>query len=175
MTRRSRVALAACLLGLTVGVGACGRSAAGTVRPPGVPARADAVLPFVVVDDDAVLLNDNANVFADSVRRVIRDSADFRTTWAQATSRQRSPVPRPTVDFRTHMVVLAAAGRMKLGDAIHVDSISSRAGFTVLVVRTTRGCATTAPEASPFELVKVPAAAGVVQFRERVQRAPECQ
>ncbi len=128
------------------------------------------------VDDDAFLLADNANVFADSLRKVIRDSIEFKSVWDRAVSRRSgTKPPRPEVDFNKEMVVLAAAGRMKPGDVIHIDSVGTKGALTVIVIRTTVACQAIASSAFPFEMARVPKNNGDDNFREHVLRAPECQ
>ena len=117
---------------------------------------------------------DNGMAFADSARIVVRDSATWRTTWQRATRSQPSPPPMPIVDFSRDMIVVAAAGRMKPGDAIHVDSIGTHGSLTVLVVRTIVACQPFPSDAYPFEIVRIPRRDGPVQFVEHQARAPGC-
>jgi hypothetical protein len=157
-------------------VSACGRGAPAAEMPrPEQPRAPEPPATLRALDDNAFLLADNANVFADSSRRVLRDTIEWKAVWKQAVSRQSSPPPRPVVDFSREMVVLAAAGRMKPGDVIHVDSIGTRGNLTVIVIRTTKACQTFASDAFPFELARVPRTNGNIQFREHVLKAPECQ
>lgn len=129
------------------------------------------------VPDEAFLLSDNANAFGtDTVRQVIRDTIAFKQAWDRATSRISGSKPvRPVIDFSKEMVVLAAAGRMKPGDVIHVDSVGTKGSLTVIVVRTTISCQAIAASAYPFELARVPRNTGEDSFREHVLRGPECQ
>jgi hypothetical protein len=153
---------------------ACHRGGRTAPVVPDLP-RPEPPVAMRAVDDAAFLLADNANVFADSSRRVIRDTIEWKSVWKQAVSRQATPPARPTVDFSKEMVVVAAAGRMKPGDAIHVDSVGARGNLTVIVIRTTKACQSFASDAFPFELARVPRNDGNIQFREHVLRAPECQ
>lgn len=148
---------------------ACGRKSAPDAPRPEPPVSMRAVT------DDQFVLADNANVFADSTRTLVKDTVEWKRIWSQATSRQPSPPARPTIDFSKEMVVLAAAGRKKPGDVIHVDSVGTRGDLTVIVIRTTKGCQSFASDAFPFEMARLPRADGRVQFRELVLTAPECQ
>ncbi len=156
-----------CLLAL----GACRGGAAAP--PPDQPRPAPAIV-MRAVDDGAFLLADNANIFADTARRVIRDSVEWKSLWRQAVGRQLSPPPRPVVDFGAQVVIFAAAGRMKLGDAIHIDSVGARDNLTVIVIRTTKACHGMPSDAFPFEMAVLPRIVGRVQFREHVLQAPTC-
>jgi hypothetical protein len=137
--------------------------------------RPELLVPMRAVTDDAFLLADNANVFADTARRVIRDTIEWKSTWRQAVSRQGAPPARPAVDFSKELVVLAAGGRMKPGDVIHVDSVGTRGNLTVIVIRTTKACQTSASNAFPFELARIPKTDATIQFREHVMKSPGCQ
>jgi hypothetical protein len=124
--------------------------------------------------DAAQVYYDNGMAFADSARLVVRDSATWRTTWQRATRPQPSPPPMPVIDFSREMVVVAAAGRMKPGDAIHVDSIGVHGSLTVLTVRTITACQPFPADAFPFEIIRIPRRDGPVQFVEHQARAPGC-
>jgi hypothetical protein len=127
------------------------------------------------VDPGAILLSDNARVFADSLRKVIRDTVEWKQIWAQATRLQPSPPARPVVDFSKDFVILAAAGQGHPGDVIHVDSMGYARKLAVIVIRTTTGCQNIPATAYPFELAKVPRFDGDPAFREQRSKAPECQ
>lgn len=124
--------------------------------------------------DSAQVYYDNGMAFADSARIVVRDSATWRAIWQRATSPQPSPPPMPVIDFSRDMIVVAAAGRMKPGDLIHVDSIGVHGSLTVLVVRTMVACQPFPTDAFPFEIVRVPRRDGPVQFIEHRTRAASC-
>jgi ABC-type glycerol-3-phosphate transport system substrate-binding protein len=128
-----------------------------------------------VVDLGSILLSDNARVFADSIRKVIRDTVEWKQIWAQATRLQPSPPARPVVDFSNYFVILAAAGQGHPGDVIHVDSMGYSRKLAVIVIRTTTGCQNIPATAYPFELARVPRFDGDPAFREQRARAPECQ
>ena len=117
---------------------------------------------------------DNGMAFADSARIVVRDSAAWQAIWQRATHSQPSPPPMPAVDFSREMIVVAAAGRMKPGDLIHVDSIGLHGSTTALVVRTMVTCQPFPADAFPFEIVRIPRRDGPVQFIEHQARAQGC-
>ncbi|HWA59099.1 MAG TPA: hypothetical protein VG692_17735 [Gemmatimonadales bacterium] len=130
-----------------------------------------------VVDDDAFLLSDNSPVFTDSLQKVIRDTLEWKEFWDRAVSRRPANArpARPAVDFSKESVALAAAGRLKPGDVVHVDSVGTRKDLTVIVVRYTIGCQDTRQTAYPFEMARIPKVSGEVTWREHRYKAPECQ
>ena len=127
-----------------------------------------------LLPDSAQVYYDNGLAFADSARIVVRDSAAWRAVWQRATRPQASPPPMPDIDFSREMIVVAAAGRMKPGDAIHVDSIGDYGSTTVLTVRTVTACQPFPSDAYPFEIIRIPRRDGPVQFIEHRTRAPTC-
>lgn len=64
---------------------------------------------------------------------------------------------------------------MQPGEQIHVDSVGSRGGKTVAVVRTTVGCQPFPATAYPFEIVAVRRTEGQVMFVERRSKSAECE
>ena len=72
------------------------------------------------------------------------------------------------------MLVLVAAGRMKPGDQIHVDSVGTRGGNTVAIVRTTVDCHPFPATSYPFEIVAVQRREGTVVFVERHAESGHC-
>lgn len=124
--------------------------------------------------DSAQVYYDNGLAFADSARIVVRDSAAWRAIWQRATRPQASPPPMPEIDFNREMIVVAAAGRMKPGDVVHVDSIGVYRSTTVLTVRTITACQPFPYDAYPFEIISIPRRDGPVQFIEHRERASSC-
>jgi hypothetical protein len=168
MTRAASFFAAAALVALV----ACGGKKGGDMPKP-APSLTVSMRP---VPDEAFLLSDNTNAFGtDTVRKVIRDTIEFKRYWDQATSRSSQKLARPVIDFSKDMVVLAAGGRMKPGDVVTIDSVGTKGSLTVIVVRTTIACQPIAASAYPFEMVKVQRNNGEDSFREHVMRAPECQ
>lgn len=169
MTRAASILAGTALVALI----ACGGKKGGGDMPKPAPSL---TVNMRAVTDDAFMFADNANSFGtDSIRQVIRDSIEFKRVWERAVSRTSSKPDRPAVDFNKEMVILAAAGRMKPGDVIHIDSVGTKGSLTVVVVRTTIACQAIAASAYPFEMARVPKNNGDDTFREHVMRAPECQ
>src|SRR5690606_17352166 len=87
MTNRfTRLAPAFALLFLAT---ACGRGARVSSPPPPPPPQ-----PFPPA---ARVYYDNSGGIQDSLRLVVKQASDFATIWQQATSRQASPPPAPSV------------------------------------------------------------------------------
>jgi hypothetical protein len=147
----------------------------GKAPPPLVAPAPELQVQVRAIDPSAVLLSDNARVFGDSTRRVIRDTVEWRQIWTQATRMQPTPPPRPVVDFSKEFVILAAAGQLRPGDVIHVDSMGYARKLAVIVIRTTTGCQNIPATVYPFELTKVPRFDGEPAYREQRAKAPECQ
>ena len=124
--------------------------------------------------DASRIYYDNGIAFGDSARIIVRDTVQWRSIWRQATQGQPSPPPRPVVDFGKDMVLVAAAGRMKPGDVIRVDSVGTRGSTMYVAVRITVACQPFPTDAFPFEIVRLPRNDGPVLFREHRGRAPEC-
>jgi hypothetical protein len=141
--------------------------------PPPAPPPAENLSP---IDDDARLYyDDEASAFPDSVRIVIGNAEALTGVWAQATRGQASAPPIPAVDFSQSIVLLVSAGKMRTGDQIHVDSVGTRQGRLVVVVRTTVDCQAVPNPAYPFEIVRVKRSSKPVSFVERRSKGPDCQ
>ena len=158
-------------LAVLAALGACRKSSA----PPLVAPTAELQVAVRAVEPGAILLSDNARAFADSTRRVIRDTVEWKQVWTQATRLQPTPPARPVIDFSKDVVILAAAGQLRPGDAIHVDSMGYSRKLAVIVIRTTTGCQNIPATVYPFELAKVPRFDGDPAFREQKAKAPDCQ
>jgi len=87
------------------------------------------------------------------------------------------------VDFGSHMVVVAGAGRMTPEDRIRVDSVGVREvtdavgdeeEVLLVVVRTSEGCSRFNVDAYPLEIVRVPRFDGDVRFLERRESESDC-
>ena len=118
---------------------------------------------------------DDGPAFRDSVRLVVQDSATWKRVWAQATSTQPSPPPRPEVDFPSEILLVVAAGRMAPGDQIHVDSVGVKGDFFFVVVRTTVECRPLVADVYPLEIVRVRRTGKAVAFAERRDKGANCQ
>lgn len=151
-------------------------AACGGDPPPPPPAAPPAPEPLGSLVPEERLYYDNSGGYPDSLRMVVRDQATFENVWSQATSRQPSPPPIPTIDFGESMVVLVAAGRMTPEDQIRVDSVAvrevlradgTREEVLAVLVRVSEGCGRLQVDAYPVEIVQVPRFEGTVEFIER--------
>ncbi|MGD2067110.1 MAG: hypothetical protein PVI57_00390 [Gemmatimonadota bacterium] len=158
------------LLPVVLVLAACGGD------PPPPPAAPPAPEPLGSLVPEERLYYDNSGGYPDSLRMVVRDQATFENVWSQATSRQPSPPPIPSIDFGESMVVLVAAGRMTPEDQIRVDSVAvrevlradgNREEVLAVLVRVTEGCGRLQVDAYPVEIVQVPRFEGTVEFIER--------
>lgn len=158
-------------------------AACGGKKPAPVPAPASAPAPpappaenMVPLDPDArIYYDDVAVAFTDSIRLTIRDVETWRNIWSRATAGQASAPPLPAVDFSRQMVLLVGAGRLRSGDQIHVDSVGTRKGTTIAVVRTTVECQAFPAVAYPFEIVRVKRSDRAVLFVERRSKPDDCE
>lgn len=141
--------------------------------PPPAPPPAENLSP--VEDDARLYYDDEASAFPDSVRMVIRDAESLTSVWSRATRGQASAPPIPAVDFTQSLVLLVSAGKMRTGDQIHVDSVGTRQGRLVAVVRTTVDCQAIPNAAYPFEMVRVKRSNKPVSFVERRSKGSDCQ
>lgn len=143
--------------------------------PPPPPPPPPPVEQWTGVSPDARLYYDDVNAFADSSRLTIQDPDTWQDVWRRATKRQASTPPTPDVDFRRQMVLVVAAGKMKTGDEIHVDSVGTLEGRVRVVVRTWAQCGTIPTSVFPFEIVRVPRSTEAVVFLERRAKAEDCR
>lgn len=170
------------LAGLLVAT-ACGRKKPAPVPAPApAPAYAPPPAPappaenMMPLDQDArIYYDDAAAAFPDSVRLTIRDAETWQNIWDRATAGQATAPPLPAVDFSRHMLLLVAAGRLRSGDQIRVDSVGTRRGTTIAVVRTTVECEHFPAVAYPFEIVRVKRSSGPVLFAERQGKPENCE
>ncbi|HEY8258937.1 MAG TPA: hypothetical protein VIG08_14860 [Gemmatimonadales bacterium] len=160
-------------------VSACHKNKPPVVIPAAAPAPTPAPPPpaehLIGIDQDARLYYDDVPSFPDSIRQVIRDAESLSSVWAQATKGQASAPPLPYVDFSRSIVLLVGAGKLRSGDQIHVDSVGTRDGRLVAVVRTTVDCHSIPTAAYPFEIVRVKRSDRAVSFVERRSKAPDCE
>jgi hypothetical protein len=140
-------------------------------------------VPLGPVPVDARLLYDNGGGIQEAGNTVIRDQATLVRIWEQATSAQSSPPPLPSIDFRTHMVLLVAGGRMSPADEIRVDSAGVRRESTpagerevlAVVYTVSESCRRFARDAFPVEVVQFRRYDGDVRFIENRVRGPDCR
>jgi hypothetical protein len=129
----------------------------------------------------ASLYSDNGGGIRDSVRVIVRSSAELADYWRRATSTLPAPPAVPAVDFNREMVILVAAGRKTPDDQIRVDTLyvarettpsGSREETLTIIVRTNESCRTTSrTDAFPLEIVKARKFDGPVKFEDKVVKA----
>jgi hypothetical protein len=114
---------------------------------------------------------------------VIRQDVDFQRLWQQATSRQASPPPPPTIDFGQEMVIAVGAGRLTSDDRIQVDSVGvseemnpgGRSEETLNVfVSVVLACQRFDIEGFPLEVVRLRRFDGPVRFHDQRRQAENC-
>jgi len=72
------------------------------------------------------------------------------------------------------MVLVVAAGKMKTGDEIHVDSVGTLEGRVRAAVTTRAQCGPIPTSAYPFEIVRVPFSNQPVVFLEHRAKGDDC-
>ena len=99
-------------------------------------------------------------------RTVVRSAAEWATLSAQLPG-----VSQPSVDWTTHMLILAALGdRPSGGHSVQVTGFARRGAGATVTVTATRpgaGCMTTMALTAPAVLARVPRVEGEVTFEER--------
>jgi hypothetical protein len=157
-----RVSLSLLGLALTVAVAGC------SSRPVMI------VSPFSPVPPTAVIYRDDSGGLRDSAQYVIRDEAAWVELWTQITETQLNPPERPAVDFATNMVLALAAGRMRAGDQIRVDSVGVRNNIYIAFASVVEACEALDVEVYPLEIVRVAKSEHQVQFQMSRRRATGC-
>jgi hypothetical protein len=158
-----RVSLSLLGVALTVAVAGCSSNRPITI-----------VSPFSPVPPTAVIYRDDSGGLRDSAQYVIRDEAAWVEMWTQITETQLNPPERPAVDFATNMVLALAAGRMRAGDQIHVDSVGVRNNVYVAFASVVEACEALDVEVYPLEIVRVARSDREVQFQLSRRRATGC-
>jgi PrcB C-terminal len=107
----------------------------------------------------------------DSVRAVVRDSANWRALWARI-NRPFIPAPDlPPIDFSREMIVVAGLGTRPSGgyDIVIESAEQDSAGIEVALRRTgpAPGCPVPAVMTQPLDVARIPASEQRVRFRER--------
>lgn len=125
------------------------------------PGVADIPTGATVVETEPLLESPLSGI-DDRRRVVVRDEAEWRAVWSEATG-NLAPAPEPpAVDFGEHMVVVATMGRRSSGGyAIEIDEVRRDAGrLYVIVVETSpaANCITTQALSAPMAAVRVPRA-----------------
>jgi hypothetical protein len=136
------------------------------------------------ISDSERLYFHSLSAIRDASRVVVRDAAQFKLLWELATGQEPGAPPPPPIDFSSDMVLVAAAGLVREGDRIRVDSVRHVAedldgepdavGQLHVIVRELQGCANPESIGSPVEFVRLPRFDGPVLFLERRQRDPAC-
>lgn len=165
---RHRTVLLACALGAMFS--GCAASA-----PSAPPARRVMTLER--------LYYDNAGAVQDTVQLIIREPAVFEEQWRTATASNPFPPQAPSVDFSSRLVVLVAAGRLRPGAGIRVDSAqvgerqTAEAGSfesTIVFVRVTEGCPGIEDWSYPMEIVAIPRYTDAFEFQRVRETNPDC-
>lgn len=124
-----------------------------------------------------VRLRDGDSSFAmftgisDSVRTIVRDSAEWRSLWTRI-NRPFMPQPAlPEIDFHREMVVVAGLGkRPSAGYDILIESVEQDSAGIEVALRLTSpspGCPVAAVMTQPLDVARIPASELRVRFRER--------
>lgn len=107
----------------------------------------------------------------DSVREVVRDSAEWNALWQTITRPFYPPPPLPQVNFDRDMVVVAALGaRPSAGYDIVIEGARQDTSSIEVALRTSSpapGCPVTAAMTQPVDIATIPASPRPVRFRER--------
>lgn len=130
--------------------------------------------PFSPVPPTAVIYRDDSGGLRDSAQYVVRDEAAWVELWTQITETQLNPPERPAVDFETHMLLVLAAGRMRAGDQIHVDSVGVRNNVYIAFASIVDACEALDIEVYPLEIARVESTDRQVQFQMSRRRATGC-
>lgn len=141
--------------------------------PPPKPAPPADVMDAVSTEDR--IYYDDAAAFTDSTRLTISDAQSWEEVWRKATQAQATTPALPEVDFNQYMLLLVAAGRLKPGDEIHVDSIGLNTGRPIAVVRTVVQCSPFPGNAYPLEIVRLPRSDSTIAFIERRPQSEDCE
>jgi hypothetical protein len=121
--------------------------------------------PFRPVAPEAIVYQDDAGGLQDSTYVAVTDALDWGNQWERVTSTNPNPPQLPNVDFDKEMLLIAAAGRMKAGDRIHVDSVGMKQDVFRAFVTITTACTQLDVDVFPLEIVRVPKTSKRVQFQ----------
>jgi hypothetical protein len=122
----------------------------------------------------ALLYKDDAGGVQDTMHLAVTDELSWQAIWERVTSAQPNPPGRPPVDFDQEMVLVVAAGQMRSGDQIHVDSVGVRSDVLLAYVSVTEACEQFDIAVYPVEVVRVSRSDKQVQFVERRRRPENC-
>lgn len=154
-----------------IAIGACSGAAAAVAQPS--PERV--AVPVTRLRDGLSGFSTYTGL-VDSLRGVVRDSADWRALWARI-NRPFIPQPElPSIDFHREMVVFAALGvRPSAGYDVVIEGVEmDSAGIEVALRRDSPapGCPVAAVVTQPLDLARIPASEHPVRFRERMVVIP---
>lgn len=107
----------------------------------------------------------------DSVRAVVRDSAEWSAMWRGITRPFYPPPPLPQVDFERDMVVVTALGARPTGGYdIVIEGARQDTSSIEIALWTSSpapGCPVSAAMTHPVDVATIPASPRAVRFRER--------
>jgi len=121
--------------------------------------------PFRPMAPEAIVYQDDAGGLQDSSYVAVTDALDWQRQWERVTATNPNPPSLPSVDFDKEMLLIAAAGRMKAGDRIHVDSVGIQKDIFRAFVTITTACTQLDIDVFPLEIVRVPKTGSRVQFQ----------
>jgi hypothetical protein len=130
--------------------------------------------PFSPVAPEAIMYQDDAGGLQDSTYMAVTDALNWEHLWQRVTSTNPNPPQIPSVDFDREMLLIAAAGRMKAGDRIHVDSVGVQKDVFHAFVTITTACTQLDIDVFPLEIVRVPKTNKRVQFQVNRARPENC-
>jgi hypothetical protein len=105
--------------------------------------------------------------FLSPARIVIRDSADWRMAWGPARQSGSTVPDLPQIDFRKHMILMAAQNGMVPGDSLNIESFQIVNDTLWVTVRKLRLCQPFTLVIDAVDVVKLPRSSHPVVFRDR--------
>ena len=102
-------------------------------------------------------------------RLVVEEARSFEEIWSRAFGTYQPPPPLPDVDFAREVVIVAALGEPSTGGYLIrvTGAIATSAGVLVAVESTApAGCAVSAAQTQPLDIVKIPRRARTFRFEE---------
>ena len=153
-------------------IAACG---IGCHSPASTDSPADVLLDQGAVD---VVAHEVHSGFTAPDRFVVRNAWQWRDVWDRTHVPQSDVPQRPTIDFSSDMVVVAALGaQASSGYDVSIERVISRGGSLILEVLTrspSSNCYVLAVITSPVVIVRLPAFPGRLEFTER-HRVVDCE
>lgn len=127
--------------------------------------------PIFILPTDQIYYSDESRL-TESAERVVRTSEDWWRTWGQITGAVSDP---PTVDFRSTMLLVVNAGRLKPGDRIQIDRLERRGEEMVVHYRIIEDCGTLLSDVFPVQVVRAARQNRPVRFEVQRMKAPHCR